>query len=473
MMGKECSNGGIGFQNECICPYSFSGSMCENRDEKEQCNSLNLETSMFNLYPEFIFGDNDEIDKQYSSSVCCWHKYRVNQNYTEKYINEVLVEPTVDNIKEQSKYIKKLLETYGPWDRNDKLLFNYLLTSANKKGKEDYYLKYADPKYSPPVLEPFKITSSNLAFFLLVSDIKMEEIKTLFTYLYRPKHYYVIHVDNNFNDTKKIEELELYLDNLFKKSYEIDHYLTDNYPKNYRVMKDRFSGSWGSISLVYPEIAAYSILFDMVEERSAISRKNETWTHVINLSANDFPVKTVSELEFFLRLPTNINRNFLETGPNKESERYTETFLRTKLGNTIAVKYKDSNVCGSPNNNNPMITNTFYKGKSNEGSQWHFLTYKFAHYIISDFNSIRRLLSLKFAMIPDEFFYQQVRNESPFYPNEAIWDTYNYRFIPWDSSKLAVTKEHIEKGFPYVTYFTRKVYKQDVKDLIIKKLLHQ
>lgn len=121
------------------------------------------------------------------------------------------------------------------------------------------------------------------------------------------------------------------------------------------------------------------------------------------------------------------------------------------------------------------MEHTMDRSKYKEGSQWHFLTYKFANYLISDFKAIKRLFSMKFSYIPDESFFQLAKSESYFFNETDSWDFSNYRFIPWYNSAigLKVGLKEVENNFNNQTwsYFTRKVYTTDVKNAIIEKYL--
>eukprot|EP01132_Coremiostelium_polycephalum_P002063 gene2063-2543_t len=435
IQSMNCENGGIGFQGECICPYAFSGERCEIIGNDE-CINPNYHIDHLYIY------NNVSASKCVStpSSVCCWNKYRSDKPILPKNLET-----------NQHNEIKRLLQQYGPWNQNDKTLFKYLFKSSMKNNDpktEEFSLSIHNYSESNQTSRP------NLAFFLLLHEIDMEAIKMLFTFIYRPKHFYVIHIDKNFNNEEKLKDLGNYFESI------------QNGQKNIKLMDNRFYGSWGSISLVYAEIAGISMLLDMANEKSKSTGENQSWSHLINLSINDFPTKPMIELEKFLGLPTNINRNFLNEDVYKDTNRITNSWVECERQIIVFNFTENQGKCG---NFNDVLLHSLNKSGYVDGSQWHFLTRKFSQHLVTNFRAIERLLSLKFSLIPDETFFQVAKSECNL--ENMIWDEYNYRYIPWMNPHLEVNLENIQ-SFKYVTYFTRKVYKQHVKQAIADKYLN-
>eukprot|EP01132_Coremiostelium_polycephalum_P002328 gene2328-2875_t len=228
-------------------------------------------------------------------------------------------------------------------------------------------------------------------------------------------------------------------------------------------MDDRFNNAWGSIGLVYSEIAAYTVLFDMMKERkSHVSSGPVEFSHIINLSLNDFPTKSINELGEFLNLPNNLITNFLDEDFPRYN-RINKTFLDC---NKSMAEIKFSIDCGDQNE----LLKSIDRSKYSEGSQWHFLTRKFVEYIISDFKPIERLLSMKFSFIPDESYFQIIKSE--WNENHTMkWNRWNFRYIQWNKPRLEVSEDDIPKlqtNRDLNTFFARKVYDNSVRQKIIK-----
>ncbi|KAN0009100.1 hypothetical protein ACTFIU_008992 [Dictyostelium citrinum] len=515
MFGFKCENGGIGFHDRCICPYGFQDEFCETP-------SKNISTCFDPSFKIEYLYKLDKVDPQSCKSkigsICCWSKFRSDNKISNSLLNyKDLLLKTKNNQNDQSNnnnhnnnknknnnnsqdsIIRSILQSYGPWDDNDKLLLKYLVT--NNFHNRNYILKYYNP--ASPI---FKLNNNNtpsydqkellalsllpsktrpkLAFVLLIHDIDMAAIKLLFSQIYKVKHYYVIHVDGNFKDRVKINELKEYVKSLKNQSFKNDIFIPNGYPNNIEILQERFENSWGSISLVYSELASYTKLIDMVLHRSKVTGIDEKWSHVINLSINDFPIKPIYKLEQFFSQKSNIQKNFInEDSILKESERYNKSWVECGNRQMVSVNFGGVEIESDENNyylcgfDNGGVEKTIDRNNYKEGSQWHFITFKFAHYLISDFRSISRLFSMKFSYIPDESFFQIAKSESKHFLKDQDWDIDNYRFIPWYNSDkaLMVGMDEINNNFNNTSryFFTRKVYTSDVKKAIIEKYLKE
>ncbi|KAK5576341.1 hypothetical protein RB653_007482 [Dictyostelium firmibasis] len=476
----NCENGGIGFSGECICSYGYSGDKCEIIDHDNPCTQVKMNI-------EYLYNPNlVSSDKCISSgpSICCWSKFRTISNISTSKLQDSNMSEL--NQEQHNEIIKSILTNYGPWNENDKKMIKYLIKSNDND--KTYQLKYNTKHFMSKHDQHDNHKKPKLAFVLMIHNIDMESIKLLFDNIYKPKHYYVIHIDNNFKDEILINELKEFINNLYKLKIKNNLLLDSNYPNNIEILETRFNGAWGSIALVYSEIASYTKLFDMLEQRHSITGRKEKWSHVINLSINDFPIKTIEKLEYFFSSNGNIKRNFLnEEDKEKEIIRYNKPWVECKTiednkSNIVGFNFENNYGSSSNNNNNENgicgctgMEHTMDRSKYKEGSQWHFITYKFANYLISDFKAIKRLFSMKFSYIPDESFFQLAKSESYFFNETDSWDFSNYRFIPWYNSAigLKVRLEEVENNFNNQTwsYFTRKVYTTDVKKAIIEKYL--
>ncbi|KAM9961545.1 hypothetical protein ACTFIR_004399 [Dictyostelium discoideum] len=531
MFGIKCENGGIGYHDGCICPYGFKDEFCETP-------SKNISTCFDPSFKIEYLYKLDQVDPQTCKSkigsLCCWSKFRSDNKISNSILNYKQLLLKTNNIQNynSSKFstnnndnnhdliIKSILQSYGPWDENDKLFLKYIV--MNNIQKTNYILKYSNPisqnfnyklninnnnnnntynninnnknKHSNnhqtelPALSLIPSKSrAKLAFVLLIHDIDMPAIKLLFNHIYKVKHYYVIHVDANFKDRVKINQLKEYVKNLKNLNYKNDIFIPKKYPNNIEILQERFENSWGSISLVYSELACYTKLVDMVLDRSMVTGIDEKWSHVINLSINDFPIKPIYKLEQFFSQKSNVQKNFInEDNILKESERYNKSWVECGNRQMVSVNFgsvglEDTDADADGDNyhlcglDNGGVEKTINRKNYKEGSQWHFITFKFAHYLISDFRSISRLFSMKFSFIPDESFFQIAKSESKDLLIDQDWDTDNYRFIPWYNSDkaLIVGMDEIKSNFNNTSrnFFTRKVYTSDIKNEIIEKYL--
>ncbi|KYR01828.1 GlcNAc transferase [Tieghemostelium lacteum] len=437
---KLCENGGIEFSGSCICPYSYSGNKCE-INSTEICSTVKD-------------GDAD------LGNFCCWNKYRASINAKA----QALGNNAIVNESEQHSKLESLLKVYGPWSKNDILYFNYLFKKNSDTGK--YSLKYLNLEYNVPNDNRLK----PLAFVLMIHNVDIESIDTLFKILYKPYHYFVIHIDSNYNNASQIELLEQYFENVQAESKKSDSKYKD-YPSNIHVLKRSYYGLWGGISLVYIELSSYTVLFDMVKERinKIGSNENSQWSHVINLSANDFPTISLAKLQEFLTQNQNtsyladcciintfrFNYTFYEKFPKKYDMVSTNIFLENDCGREGSYQYVD--IC-------------------QYGTQWHILNHKYAHYLIGDMKAVEVLLSLKFFWVPDETFFQASKRYYPL-PIGHKFEVDVRRTTMWstnsdahDSSRFAVSLADVEK-LSGREFFVRKVYphQKDVKEAIIKK----
>ncbi|EGC38092.1 hypothetical protein DICPUDRAFT_149262 [Dictyostelium purpureum] len=398
--------------------------------------------------------------------ICCWQKYRTDSNLTEMKI-------TNNKYQTDNDKLEDILKTYGPWRETDTELLNILF---EKDINNHYVLKYKDYVdlniNSYPYLCNQTENTNPIAFTILIHKIDIEAIKTLFNIYYKPFHYYVLHVDKCIKDENQINNLKNIL-----KVFEINHKLKnrkyENLPSNILIMEERFLGTWGSITLVYMELASYGKLFDMVHERTMVTNKYSQWSHVINLSLNDMPTIPISNLTRLLC--ENYKTNYLEELSLKETIRYHKTHLEFSkdilhfepmpIPDDIFELYQ----CGKHG-----IMNYYNRNGISDGTQWHILTSTYANYLIGNIKSIEKLFSFKFIDIPDEIFFQ---SSKVFYPQleKEIWTKDCHRLTMWLNNPFRDDKyrygvfindlDTLKEG----TFFVRKVYTEEVRNAIIEK----
>ncbi|KAK5575971.1 hypothetical protein RB653_007107 [Dictyostelium firmibasis] len=463
---KLCQNGGISINiNNCICPPSYSGDHCEIIDNNDICTNATYFSDSF-------------------GPLCCFSKLRDNINLSELELtmNINSNNKNKNNKSQENEIINELLKTYGPWEEKDVKLLDYLLISCSEKGEN--YLKYSDYFYGKEKQLQHLLDSSNcddldnpnpLAFVLILSSIDYETIDILFQILYRPYNYYVIHVDEN--SIINYEELELFFKKIedSKKFNSTSTKKWNNYPSNIKIMKNRFKGAWGSISLVYLELSAYTILFDMVDERiksTGESFETTQWSHVINLSGNDMP--TIPLSNFSKILCKTKRKSYLDHCCIKDHFRFDRNWIQFNEKNQLIELFPNfmkEKGCGDG-----MGMSKYYDRKKvyGDGSQWKFLNVEYVKYLISDLKSLERLLTFKFSFIPDESFFQSSKiyfeSNSGYHSFEI--DTKRMTMFENNPEARDHTRYAVElKDIPNLhgLYFVRKVYLKEVKDAIIKE----
>ena len=122
------------------------------------------------------------------------------------------------------------------------------------------------PKVQPVGAKPIRI-----AYLILVHRFP-DQFKRMFAAIHDPANHYVIHVDANSPDAV---------------AEDITAYLAD-FPN--AAMLDRKPALWGGYSLVDAELRGMAKLLEMGAD----------WTHFINLSGQDFPLRTQDEIAAFL-----------------------------------------------------------------------------------------------------------------------------------------------------------------------------
>jgi hypothetical protein len=144
-----------------------------------------------------------------------------------------------------------------------------------------------------------------IAYLIVVSsDTKLA--LSLLSALYEQHYTFVIHLDSSIHQDS-ITEFENALMELFPSA------LLGSIP-NIHILKKHFSLSGAGIEIVFAQIASIIQLF----------LTNRSWDYVINLSENDWPIKTNQQIEdTLLKESANKTINFIEHNlVDKASSRY-------------------------------------------------------------------------------------------------------------------------------------------------------
>jgi len=143
------------------------------------------------------------------------------------------------------------------------------------------------------------------------------------------------------------------------------------------------------------------------------------WKYVINVSGQDYPIKSISDIK--ARLIAEYPRNMIEVIPLAKIAEHDphDPHLARRLAFEIlgrVVTTRIHSLC-------PKMINVEYKG-----SQWFMLTRNFCEWLLS--NDITRKIAscVKYLWSPDELFFQALIMNSPFrndlaedYGREIIW----------------------------------------------------
>ena len=130
---------------------------------------------------------------------------------------------------------------------------------------------------------------------LIYKDLEM--VERLFRMIYRPQNRYCIHVDLKADET----------------FYSTIQSLAACFPGSVRMANRRVKVTWGTLTVLEPELVCMQDLWDMDEETVSASTKDQSaaprsqegedknrqkkkWKYLVNLTGQEFPLKTNHEL---------------------------------------------------------------------------------------------------------------------------------------------------------------------------------
>eukprot|EP01111_Echinosteliopsis_oligospora_P008080 TRINITY_DN2351_c0_g1_i7.p1 TRINITY_DN2351_c0_g1~~TRINITY_DN2351_c0_g1_i7.p1 ORF type:complete len:571 (+),score=81.47 TRINITY_DN2351_c0_g1_i7:35-1714(+) len=426
--GLDCKNGGIEIFGECHCPSFVYGHLCEDAGE---CYNITKKISyayVWGLKPQKKV-KSCTIDPHL---IPCWlnstraehpdlaeEALFARMNDTERAVvaesdNLTKVNVTKEFVMEDE--IERLLKTYGPWNKSDKLFLKTI---------NEYWSTGSPPvDYRNTVLTPVPPTPDNqpvrLAYVLMIhKSYKGDRFERLFKMIYRPYNYYMIHIDADGNEGERQWLIKYSKKFLAEVNYKTTR-MSGKRVDNIYFMKNRIKSEWGDITLVYQNLLAF---VDLLK----INRKvpeNERWQHAVSLSVFDLPVKKISEIEAYLR--PRRNQNFIQIYPELKyrSERAEKLHLQCDSKIDV-VQIQDS--LGIMSRDNKKFPNPFYYPnvwKRYESSQWTMVTPEFADYMVRSPWALEVLFGAKYDCIPDESYFASVMTSSPFYKQDK--DTFMY-----------------------------------------------
>ena len=225
-----------------------------------------------------------------------------------------------------------------------------------------------------------------IAYFLLVHRYP-EQFKRLFKAIYEPGNQYVVHVDKSSGRAL---------------SDDITAFLKPYQGVDLLAAQD---AAWGGYSLVEAELRGMERLLEMGRE----------WTHYINLSGQDFPLKSQKYIRDFFT--ANAGKQFIRVAEQRS--------VRPETMNRISHMFVEEGGAIRPTG----VARPFLSGATPFiGTQWKAVTRSFCQYVCSDSTVDRFKKFYRNSFIADESFFQTVLMNSP-HADMAVND--DLRMIDW------------------------------------------
>ena len=225
-----------------------------------------------------------------------------------------------------------------------------------------------------------------IAYFLLLHRYP-EQFERMLKAIYDIKNIYLIHVDKNSD-----KDVKDYI-KLCTRNFQNIHFLESK------------SALWGGYSLVDAELRAMKTLLNL----------NKEWDYYINLSGQDFPLKSQSEIATFLS--HNSGKEFIKVADQALIRPETMHRIRKYV---LEFQYRLFET---------FISRRFLKNaKPYIGNQWKIVTRSFCDYVINDTAVHRFKKFYANTFIADEAFFQTVLMNSHFKDRLVNSD---YRMIDW------------------------------------------
>lgn len=205
-----------------------------------------------------------------------------------------------------------------------------------------------------------------IAYFILVHRYP-KQFKRLFKSIYLPGNQYVVHIDKS-SGSELADEIATFL----------GHY------QGVQILPAK-NALWGGYSLVDAELRGMTMLLEM----------NSHWTHYINLSGQDFPLKS-----------QNYIRDFLAAHPGKQFIRALDQMgKRPDTMNRVSHYFVEA--FGKIYETG--IARKFLLGATPHiGTQWKAVTRSFCEYVCHNREARRFKRFYRNSFIADEAFFQTV-----------------------------------------------------------------
>ncbi len=234
-----------------------------------------------------------------------------------------------------------------------------------------------------------------IAYLILVHRYP-NQFKRLFKAIYHPANHYLIHIDKRSGEGLQKE---------------IQDFLGD-YPNASLLLSKK--ALWGGYSLVDAELRG-------IKELLKIS---STWEFFINLSAQDFPLKSQTHIHNFLS--RNIGKDFLKVA--------NQTRVRPDTLHRIEEYVTES---GDAIISEPVLKRPFLRGVTPYiGNQWMILSRKFCEFVSYSPEVDRFKEFYRNTLIADEGFFQTVIMNTSYKASIVNDDKRTIDWIPMGTIKL-------------------------------------
>ena len=228
-----------------------------------------------------------------------------------------------------------------------------------------------------------------IAYFIMVHQYP-NQFKKLFKTIYHPDNHYLIHVDKK-SGSKLHLEIQKYLSNF----------------ANVSLLESKTT-NWGGYSLVDAELRGIEKLLSI----------NPDWEFFINLSGQDFPLKSQDYIHDYLK--QHEGNDFLKVSNQKQIR--PETLNR--IQNYVVETEDKVSDAGASLKRSFMSDVTPYIG-----NQWMILSRKFCEFVIHNHEVDRFKAFYKNTLIADEGFFQTVIMNTSYKHNTIINN--DKRAIDW------------------------------------------
>jgi hypothetical protein len=269
--------------------------------------------------------------------------------------------------------------------------------------------------------------------YLIMAHNNPAQIRRLLGAIYHPDNYYILHIDkeSDISCHKIAEELQL--------SY-----------SNVSLLGSQ-TVIWAGFSVLEVELRAIRKLLEM----------KSNWDFFINLSGQDFPIKTQKEITSYLAIRKSCN--FIEIfDPYKHWHSENPSIRIEGFFIEIPKEKKLLRLADYLNRSWPFENAKWYGG-----SQWVILNRLFCEYIISNKKVFEFEKFFSNTVAPDESFFQTVLMASDF-SSSVVND--NKREIYWEGNRPKIYKmEDLQILLNSSNFFARK-FDSDVDDKILDEL---
>ncbi len=233
-----------------------------------------------------------------------------------------------------------------------------------------------------------------IAYLILVHRYP-EQFKRLFNAIYSSDNHYLIHIDKK-SDIEIHQNIELFL-----KPYANASLLTSE------------KAQWGGYSLVNIELRGMAKLLET----------NQNWTHFINLSGQDFPLKTQSFIQQYLT--RNPKKEFILAHDQGKVRPDTMHRVNKICFEIFGRLYRTNIYRKFLKNVTPFI-----------GTQWMIVSREFCEFACNSQATKRYKKYYKNSFIADEGFFQTVIMNSHMAGNVSQGDMREIDWVPDGDIKL-------------------------------------